>query len=62
MTLRTKKVNRSRMVAKADKDLRVFEEEEYCDLDFVVSLIMDEYFATKKRICGMLTRSFSRKF
>ena len=58
----TDEVNRSRLVAKVDKDLRIFDEEEYCDFDFVLSLILDEYFATKKRICGMLSRSFSRKF
>jgi hypothetical protein len=58
----TDEVNRSRLVSKIFKDVRVFEEEDYCDLDYVLSLMLDEYFAVKKRMCGILTRCFSRKF
>jgi len=55
-------VNRSRLVSKIYKDARIFEDEEYCDFDFALSLILDEYLAAKKRMCSILTRTFSRKF
>jgi hypothetical protein len=55
-------VSRSRLAAKLDKDLRVLEGEEYCDFDFVLALILDEYLAAKRRICGVLSRCFSRRF
>lgn len=58
----TEEANRSRLLAKLDKGLRVFDNSEYCDFDYALSLFLDEYLATKKKICTSLTRSFSKKF
>lgn len=58
----TDEVNRSRLVSKIYKDQRIFDGDEYCDFDYTISLMIDEYFAVKKRMCGILTRCFSRKF
>lgn len=49
-------------MAKLDKDLRVFDKEEYCDFDWVMALMIDEYFAAKKRISNALNRAFAKKY
>lgn len=58
----TEEYQRSRLLAKLDKDLRVFDKVEYCDFDWAMALMLDEYLASKKRITGTLNRAFSKKF
>lgn len=58
----TEEYQRSRLLAKLDKDLRVFDKVEYCDFDWAMALMLDEYLASKKRITGTLNRAFSRKY
>jgi len=58
----TEEYQRSRLLAKLDKDLRVFNKEEYCDFDWAMALMIDEYFSSKRRISNTLNRAFAKKF
>jgi hypothetical protein len=45
-----------------DKDFRVFDKVEYCDFDWAIALMLDEYLASKKRISNTLNRAFAKKY
>lgn len=53
-------ISRSRISAKVEKDIRIFDRVECTDFDHVILLFLEEYFASRKRISSALGKSFSK--
>ncbi len=56
----TDDVNRSRLMVKLEKDIRIFDKVECADFDFSLMLFMEEFFAVRRKMSAQISRSFSK--
>lgn len=58
----TDELSKSRILSKLEKNIRIFNKVEHCDLDFSIQAILDEYFAIKKKNFALISKAFSKTF
>lgn len=56
----TEELSRSRILSKLQKQIRTIKKVDCCDLDIVLQLILEEYFAVKKKNFALIDKSFSK--